>query len=111
MFVMGGLFGIVLFFIVFGVLWYHMLRKGLNFIRAYVYLKTYWQTESTGFANYAASTLGVFESRHHVREALQYADKMCGGLQLPVIQQALDLGYLQGNWYPNKDKNYKHTDS
>lgn len=89
----GGITGLGLFLIGGLLLYLFFLYRGLLFIQSYLYLKILWETGNPSTANYFASNLKLFESGKYMAESVRYAEKMFGGMQLPVIIQARELGF------------------
>ncbi len=97
-FAVGNIVGLGLYLAALLFVYYYLLSRGLLFIQSYLFLKVFWQTNSIGMANYAANELGVFASARYIVEAMSYANRSFGGAQLPVIQQAKDIGFVSENW-------------
>lgn len=97
-FAAGNIVGLGFYLAALLVIYYYLLSRGLLFIQSYLFLKVFWQTSNIGMANYAANELGVFASTRYIVEAMTYANRSFGGAQLPVIEQAKDIGFVSENW-------------
>lgn len=94
-FIFGSVVGLGLYIIIYGVVWWHLTKRGVLFIKSYLYLKTLWQTEDKDLALYRANSIGIMTSTHYIEEALHYAQQTFYGAQLPVIEQAKSEGFYE----------------
>jgi len=94
-FVFGYVVGLGIYVLIYGATWWYLTKRGVLFIKAYLYLKTLWETEDKNVALYRANSIGMLDSTDYMEEAMIYAHKTFYGAQLPVIEQARSEGFYE----------------
>ena len=75
-------------------LWFYTLHRGRLFVRAYMFIMgmtEHGMDESS--ANYLAQDIGYMKATEFAPRAKEYAKRLHGGKQLPVIAEARAKGF------------------
>ncbi|MGH1399171.1 MAG: hypothetical protein ACRBCT_08155 [Alphaproteobacteria bacterium] len=91
----GGPLGLIIFFFLWLVIWYHSSLRGLLFIQCYIYLMMVNTDEVPPYdASIKANNLNVHEASGLLMGAIDFANRFASGQQLPVIKEAKEQGYI-----------------
>jgi len=92
--IFGGPIGLIIFFFLWLIVWYHLSIRGLLFIQSYLYLMMRADKIDPHEASIKANNLKAYESESLLEGAIDFSNQFTNGQQLPVIAKAKERGYI-----------------